>query len=528
VNKFLLLLILALPIVCFNQQTLYDNAKLILLDDHSNWDNFAPTFDFHNNRFFIVRTSLEDKKKGKLDQNIYCFDFNNNFESEQKLTELVELNSKLNNGVVGVSKDGKRIYILDVYTSRIGLSFVQVENGKLTKPTKVEIPNLEIKTNNYGFYVHPDEKTIIISYQGKTSYGMEDLYISNYENGKWSSPIQLNSKINTEGYEISPFLSKDNDTLYFASNGQNKTFGNADIYYSIKEKNGDWSDPVNIGEPFNSKYFDAYLIQFGNEFIWTSTRGNNKADLYYTKPKLSKPLKLKYTSKDVSVFNGSDGQINLETISGNPPYQFKWSNGVQVQDLYQLKAGNYSLTLLDNRGQQFDTIITISQPKLSVNQEIKIPQIQYKKDTWEFINDKSISSIDSLEKIVELLIQNPTLVIKLISHTDSRGDEARNLILSHNRSRACFKYLVEKKGIDPRRIIPIGMGELHPNFLFDSQTKAKIEISESYINKFKDDPIKFEYLHQLNRRTEGVVDRLNFSNSDKEADKNYFNYLNMP
>jgi outer membrane protein OmpA-like peptidoglycan-associated protein len=529
VNRFFTFFIFSLiSINSFNQKKLFEEAKMILLEDQSGGNNLAPIYDFQNNRIYLVCSALNGKNNSQWDQNIFYFLNNLSEGNTTKLNELEELNSKLNNGVVGVSQDGKRIYLLDTYSSKKGLSVVEYLEGKLSKPKSIEIPNLKIETTNYGFYVHPDEKTIIISYQGKSSRGLEDLYISNFESGTWSSPKQLNSKINSEGYEISPFLSKDKDTLYFASNGQQNSFGDADIFYSIKEKNGDWSSPINMGEPFNSKYFDAYLIQIDKKFIWTSTRGKNKADLYYTQPKEMKRLKVKFSSKDVSLFNGTDGQITLETISGNPPYQFKWSNGVQVQDLYQLRAGSYSITIRDEGEQQFDTTITINQPELIINQEIRIPQIQYKKDTWEFINNETISSTDSLEKIVQLLTQYPKLVIKLVSHTDCRGDEARNLILAHNRSRACFKYLVEKKGIDPRRVIPVGMGESQPTYINDLQSLSKIEITESYINNFKEDPIKFESLHQLNRRTEGIVERLNFNESDKEADKNYFNYLNPP
>jgi outer membrane protein OmpA-like peptidoglycan-associated protein len=119
------------------------------------------------------------------------------------------------------------------------------------------------------------------------------------------------------------------------------------------------------------------------------------------------------------------------------------------------------------------------------------------------------------------------LVIRLISHTDSRGDEKRNLILSENRSRACFKYLVEKQGIDARRIIPVGMGEKQPSKFLDKNSGKEIVLTEEYINQFKKDSELINRYNQLNRRTEGKVERLNFSANDTEAPQIYFEYLSF-
>ncbi len=505
-----------------------DNRKVLITDNQNTSNNFAPIFDKQNRRIYFVQNSHDPKVVQYNDQNIHFINLEVNSINNSDVHELNALNSKRNNGVVGVSKNGQKIYLLDAYSNTKGLAYSEFINGKWKKPKPIYIPGLKIKTNNYGFYVHPDERTIIISYQGINTNGLEDLYMSENIDGEWTKPKKLNSLINTAGYEISPFLSANQDTLFFSSNGQKDSYGSADIYYSTKSEDGDWSQPLNMGKPINSEYFDAYLIQADNNYIWASTKANGRTDLFTSTINSHQPLVVKYSSKNVSVQNGNNGSIILDTILGNPPFVFHWSNGVQVKDLYQLKAGIFTVQVIDSRGQQFDTSITIFEPELVENQEINLPQIQYKKDSWEFLNNEDISSIDSLEKIFQLLIQNPTLVIKLISHTDSRGDEARNLILSHNRSRACYKYLVETKGIDPRRIIPIGMGESQPRYFFDQNQKIKFELNDTYINSFQGDISKFEYLHQLNRRTEGIVERINFNNLDIKADPNYLNYLKMP
>jgi outer membrane protein OmpA-like peptidoglycan-associated protein len=128
-----------------------------------------------------------------------------------------------------------------------------------------------------------------------------------------------------------------------------------------------------------------------------------------------------------------------------------------------------------------------------------------------------------------LLIKYPSLKVELSSHTDARGNTKSNQILSNNRAKACYKYLVEKRGINPRRIIPVGKGKSEPLKIFDEISNQMILLNESYINQFESDVQKFEDLHQLNRRTEvRILDR-NFNpiNSPK-APANYLIFEKMP
>ena len=117
-----------------------------------------------------------------------------------------------------------------------------------------------------------------------------------------------------------------------------------------------------------------------------------------------------------------------------------------------------------------------------------------------------------------------------------------NQKLAENRARACYKYLVEEKGIDARRIIPIGKGEAKPRTVWlkgeaylvskpeDMTGVKEIVLTEKYINKFKKSKKDiFEMLHQLNRRTEGRVLSLDFdAATNPKADSKYLNYVKYP
>ena len=132
--------------------------------------------------------------------------------------------------------------------------------------------------------------------------------------------------------------------------------------------------------------------------------------------------------------------------------------------------------------------------------EIRTPEVRYPLDQWSFIDDATCKSYDSLQFLVNLLKQNPTICIELFSHTDARDTEIHNNALSQNRANAVYTYLVDKAGIAPDRIKPIGKGESEPAVITVNGKQQKLD--EAYINQFKESNKKeFERLHQINRRT---------------------------
>ena len=128
------------------------------------------------------------------------------------------------------------------------------------------------------------------------------------------------------------------------------------------------------------------------------------------------------------------------------------------------------------------------------------------------------------------------------SHTDSRGSNLSNQKLSENRARACYKYLVEQKGIDPRRIVPVGKGELVPRQVYlkdyiymvnppSDMTNVKvITLTEAYINQFQTTNKElFKQLHQLNRRTECTIISTEFNpTTAPDANKSFLNFVSYP
>ncbi|MCX7744160.1 MAG: OmpA family protein [Flavobacteriales bacterium] len=78
-----------------------------------------------------------------------------------------------------------------------------------------------------------------------------DIYLVEKKGNEWSAPVNLESPINTDAFESQPSFSSDGKTLYFVSNRPGGLGGN-DIWYSIRQSDGTWSNPVNLGAPVNT------------------------------------------------------------------------------------------------------------------------------------------------------------------------------------------------------------------------------------------------------------------------------------
>jgi hypothetical protein len=101
----------------------------------------------------------------------------------------------------------------------------------------------------------------------------------------------MGSTINSSGFEMSPFLSKNKKRLYFASSGH-PGMGNGDIFYSdrLYDSWEIWSAPKNLGEQVNSKSFDAYFSIYGDSVAYFSSNRFKQMDLFKVSVKEKKSL----------------------------------------------------------------------------------------------------------------------------------------------------------------------------------------------------------------------------------------------
>lgn len=295
-----------------------------------------------------------------------------------------------------------------------------------------------------------------------------EIYSSTSTKGdEWSAPTPFKYNKAKEFSLGDPFVTTDGKRLYFSSDMPGGK-GGMDLYVCEKIAGGDWGVPVNLKE-INTEGNERSpaVDETGNFYFSSDGRvGMGGLDIYSATiiaGKFGEPKNLGYPTnspKDDFAFN----KITNDTgyLSSNR------TGGLGDDDIY-------SFTLTTPKK------ISYVDPVL-LNKEIRLENIYYDFDKWNIRPDAALE----LDKLVQILKENPTIWIVLGSHTDSRGDDAYNQRLSQNRANSAVEYIINR-GIDKNRITAKGYGETR--LLNRCSNGVKCSIAE----------------HQLNRRTEFTI-----------------------
>lgn len=180
------------------------------------------------------------------------------------------LNNYGDNSVHSISPDGQTLLLHNVYLKNgltkngVSISHWNESKEKWSFPEEVKIKGYK-NDQTCSFYLCNDMKTMILAIQGKDSYGQQDLYVSfKDEKDKWSKPLNMGPKVNTQNSEATAFMFSDGETLYYSSNGLpsgSKGLGGYDIYKTSRLDSTwtNWSTPVNMGSPWNTKDDEFYF-----------------------------------------------------------------------------------------------------------------------------------------------------------------------------------------------------------------------------------------------------------------------------
>jgi len=420
---------------------------------------------------------------------------------------------------------------------------VEVKNKKYGEPVK-----LAIKDHDSTHVGHPavsaDGKTLIFASNMAGGEGGVDLWMTTYNKREesWSLPVNLGPEINTPGNETFPTYTEDGN-LYYSTDGFVGA-GGLDIFKATKvgEENK-WENPTNMGAPLNT-YADDYHIVFiqddeqGQRGYLSSNRAGSKGprenpsqDIwsFYLPPVLvdvmvtvvdqetGDPLpdmEVKVVGSDGSNYvlkTDQDGQLNLsEKEDGSRYFNLGYDFSLEVTDVPGIWLGNKDKFTTKDISVSRRVIREIT--VMNVEKPIRLPEVRYALGSAELqVIPDSIDSKDSLNFLYDIMVEHPNLVIELMAHTDSRGSSGANRTLAQKRAQSCVDYLVNEKGLPADRFVPRGYGEDVPSTYYEidqatGDTLSVNKLTESYINQFKtSDKVKFEMLHQKNRRTEGKI-----------------------
>ena len=344
----------------------FDGVRKLGGEINSIAEESLPIFSKDSSILYFIRSFESRNKGGEFDQDIWVSyrDANGNYSDCKQLTSL---NTKYNNGVVGISTDGSSLYLLNTYEGKKDLEKgIAISNRKGTngwsEPVKIEVPGLDIDGDFYGFHISEDQKVMLISYKGPGTIGEEDIYVSLKSEMGWSAPLNVGTDINTTGFEMSPFLSKGQDTLFFSTNGHGGQ-GDADIFYAVKKDSWtSWSSPKNLGSKINSSKFDACFSYSGSNVYWSSNREDERSDIYTAYFMFPPPLVVSCSATNATFYQGTNGRVDLTIEGGAAPYSFAWSNGSLNEDIEGIGKGDYTVVVTDAFGQQGIATCSVNEP----------------------------------------------------------------------------------------------------------------------------------------------------------------------
>ncbi|WP_305952131.1 OmpA family protein [Emticicia oligotrophica] len=419
---------------------------------------------------------------------------------------------------------------MDLYISRY------VDGSGWTEPRYVSASDSASWDGTPAF--SRDGKTIYFSSNRPGGFGGLDIYRVNMDaSGRFGNPVNLGKEINTAGDEMFPYVSEDGK-LYFASDGH-PGLGKLDLFLAVRA--GGKITVENMGIPYNSNMDDFGLVMSKRGDVFFSSNragGSGDDDIYfYEAPKkteladnddpsknpllapkkgnpdsTAKALEIKtvnyylvgtITTKNNNTFvpldsarvrvvdtendeviietstgkDGKFGPVKLK-VDGNYLVMSKKQNYLTNREEFSMSGREIPQSLLKKPVTDTTFYTSLNLEKVFVGVTFRLDNIYYDLDKWDIRPDAAIE----LDKLVQVLVDNPQIKIELGSHTDSRATEIYNLRLSQKRAESAINYIVSK-GISRERLTAKGYGE-----------------SELIIKN-----AKTEEEHQTNRRTEFKV-----------------------
>ncbi len=319
-----------------------------------------------------------------------------------------------------------------------------------------------------------------------------DIYYTTRENHRtdWTAGQPL-SAVNTKGNDKSPFIHSDSQTLYFSSDGHWGA-GGLDVFYSRYENNT-WTVPQNMGYPINTKEDEVgmFVSTDGRLAYFSSSRlkGARGYDVYafdlYKKARPKQILMMKGAIRNEEGKVVTDAKVELkytqslevqevstDTLDGRYVTVINMAKGEDVIMTVKKKGHVFNSRLISVETLNIDTTKTvvaemeeIKVEKVKVGKPFRINDIQYETSSALLTRQDKII----LDAFAGYLKENERMQVAIHGHTDNRGDDVANLVLSKERAFNVKEYL-EKQGIDGSRLKWEGFGETHP--IADNETAA--------------------------------------------------------
>jgi len=378
-------------------------------------------------------------------------------------------------------------------------------------------------------------------------FGDKDIWYSEKDSkGRWGMPINIGGVINTQFIERSVFIGEDGNTLYFASEGHN-SMGGFDIFKSVKDESGNWTEPQNLGYPINTLADDIFYMAIGDGSIaYYATFPQNGGNQQIQKIEFPHTERIvEIAADDITIeddnLDHGEQATNVPPVTETKtivvPSEYELTGSIKLQDnkgldgsFYihvakpdgevvaalspdvntgafktKIKYGSYVVKAFGEGYEPAEKYIYIGSEEQNPEVLTFLEMIPKEVSSGEYFTIKSIlfdynsdvlnrDAQIEVEKLAALMDKNPSLYVEVVGNTDAHGTEEYNQQLSVKRARSVVNY-IKSKGIDASRFVAKGMGKL--NYIAINENADGSDNPEG---------------RQLNRRVDMKVIR---SNTDK-------------
>ena len=460
-----------------SQTKLFDEKAL---DINSEKSDFGAVLTNDNTLYFATARNKARKNYGWNEEPFLDL-YKSTYNADGTFSEPVavtEINTKFHDGPAAVSADGNTMYFAsesfnegDFEKDKAKkLKYGQVYLYKATKDGDkwTNIKALPFTSKTYSTSspsLSRDGKTLYFSSNMPGSIGGNDVWkVAVNADGTFGTPENLGKSVNTEGNESFPFITDDNK-LYFSSDGR-KGFGALDIFVIDLNRK---SEAMNVGAPVNTAKDDfAFSFNTAKNIGFFSSNRTGDDNIYLATPvcgvevitlvrdartgKTLADAKVSILDEKKNVIESKVTESNGEafySVDCNKAYLIQVTRDGYESNTFPVAKTNGGTVNVAADLQPIDVIVTPT--------EIVLNEIFFEFDKSNITQAGAFE----LDKLVQVLKNNPAMEIMVKGHTDNRGSDQYNLNLSDRRARAAVQYVISK-GIAKARITGKGYGESEP------------------------------------------------------------------
>ena len=504
--KFLALSFFVLFFHCAYSQVARYQVVGVGQNVNSQYDEQAPIVSPDGQKLYFSMSKHPENTGGTKDPgDIWISEIDSSGNWSVPVNAGLTLNNRQYNAIIGFADKGNTVYLTGHYlpgnkkAKSKGISVSYFNNGNWTFPEPVDIPYFGNYSNEQSGCLSYDGNIMLHAIETYNTRGAEDIYVSfRKTDGSWTDVQNLGSTVNTQFQEKTPFLSADNRTLIFSSNGLSGR-GSMDLFMCrrLDDTWKNWSEPVNLGPPINTNGREMYyfVVPGSDEAIFCSTQNSDGyGDIKYYKlmpEDVILPVEEAIIAADTEIqevveeknffivqgkiFNAENNDPVMANISiihdgeDEKPISMEAEQGTGAFQLETSSDKNFLIRVAAKGFMNVEESINISDydqnlilknyylEPLDVGKVFKLNNVLFHKGTPNLID----SSYIELDIVYRMMVDNPDISIELSGHTDNVGNAKKNLELSQQRVEIVKQYLVEK-GIDDVRITGKGYGGAQP------------------------------------------------------------------